>query len=73
LYDIWLCAQFSQRATCPPSAAVRQFSIADITLSWPRLIWPALARAMSAVPRKMSATSAMDAHDARQAGGSTPP
>ncbi len=30
-------AQFSQRATWPPSAAVRQRSIADITLSWPRL------------------------------------
>jgi hypothetical protein len=24
-------------------AAVRQRSIADITLSWPRLTWPALA------------------------------
>jgi hypothetical protein len=34
---------FSQRVTWPPSAAVRQFSIADITLSWPRLTWPALA------------------------------
>ena len=38
-----VCAQFSQRATCPPSAAVRQLSIADITFSWPRLTWPALA------------------------------
>jgi len=28
----------------PAERAVRQFSIADITLSWPRLIWPALAR-----------------------------
>jgi len=27
----------SQRSTCPPSAAVRQRSIADMTLSWPRL------------------------------------
>ena len=38
-----MCAQSSQRATWPPSAAVRQLSIADITLSWPRLTWPALA------------------------------
>ena len=30
-------------ATCPPSAAVRQRSIADITFSWLRLTWPALA------------------------------
>src|SRR6266404_9121202 len=22
LYDIWVCSHFSQRATCPPSAAV---------------------------------------------------
>ena len=29
--------------TWPPSAAVRQVSIADMTFSWPRLIWPALA------------------------------
>src|SRR5712671_1200543 len=36
---------FSQRATCPPSAAVRQFSIADITLSWPRLTWPGIGLA----------------------------
>jgi hypothetical protein len=28
-----------QRATCPPSAAVRQLSIADITFNWPRLTW----------------------------------
>lgn len=27
----------AQPATCPPSASVRQASIADITLSWPRL------------------------------------
>ena len=38
-----VCEQFSQRSTCPPSAAVRQLSKADITLSWPRLIRPALA------------------------------
>src|SRR4249920_2453621 len=29
--------------TCPPRAAVRQLSIADITFNWPRLTWPALA------------------------------
>jgi hypothetical protein len=28
-----MCAHFSQRATWPPRAAVRQFSIAEITLS----------------------------------------
>ena len=39
-------------------AAVRQFSIADITLSWPRLTWPALAwRHAGPWPRKISATS----------------
>ena len=38
-----VCRHFSQRATCPPRAAVRQLSMADITLSWPRLTWPALA------------------------------
>ena len=37
LYEIWLYAHFSQRATCPPRAAVRQLSIADITFNWPRL------------------------------------
>src|SRR6185369_15421661 len=44
--------------TCPPSAAVRQRSIADITLSWPRLTWPVLAvRHAAPKLRKMSATS----------------
>src|ERR1700704_723674 len=58
LYEIWVCGQSSQRATCPPSAAVRQFSIADITFNWPRLTWPALARRHAGPwPRKMSATS----------------
>src|SRR6195256_4179120 len=58
LYDIWVCSHFSQRATCPPSAAVRQFSIADITFNWPRPTWPALARRHAGPwPRKMSATS----------------
>src|SRR5215472_18894722 len=31
--------QSSQPSIWPPSAAVRQFSIADITLSWARLTW----------------------------------
>src|SRR5271167_4350422 len=38
---VWV--QFSQRSTCPPSAAVRQRSIAVITFNWPRLTCPALA------------------------------
>src|SRR6516162_8261770 len=51
-------AQSSQRSTCPPSAAVRQRSIADMTLSWPRLTWPAWeARQAGPRRRKMSATS----------------
>src|SRR6202051_5139103 len=55
---VW--AHFSQRATCPPRAAVRQLSITDITLSWPRLTWPALARRHAGPwPRKMSATSSV--------------
>jgi hypothetical protein len=33
----------SQLSIWPPSAAVRQVSIADITLSWARLTWPACA------------------------------
>src|SRR5271154_2508758 len=58
LYAIWLYAHFSQRATCPPRAAVRQLSIADITFNWPRLTWPALAlRHAGPWPRKISATS----------------
>src|SRR5215467_7318473 len=52
------CAQDSQRSTCPPNAAVRQRSIADMTLSWPRLTWPAWdARQAGPRWRKMSATS----------------
>ena len=56
--SVWPQASFSQRATCPPSAAVRQRSIALITFIWSRLTWPALA-ARHAAPwsRKMSATS----------------
>src|SRR5882757_2061000 len=69
LYEIWVCAHFSQRATWPPSAAVRQLSIADITLSWPRLTWPALARRHAGPwPRKMSATSS-DGRDTRRTSG----
>src|SRR5260370_23659601 len=49
---------FSQRATCPPRAAVRQLSIADMTFSWLRLTWPALAlRHAAPWARKTSATS----------------
>src|SRR6476620_11611807 len=69
LYEIWLCAHFSQRATCPPSAAVRQLSIADITFNWPRLTWPALAlRHAAPWPRKISATSSAG-RDTRAASG----
>src|SRR5438270_947041 len=53
-----MCEHSSQRVTCPPRAAVRQLSIADITLSWPRLTWPVLALRQAAPwSRKMSATS----------------
>src|SRR5215813_5421793 len=65
-----VCAQSSQRATCPPSAAVRQLSIADITLSWPRLTWPALAlRHAAPWPRKISATSKAGRDTRRALGG----
>src|SRR5450631_2642822 len=63
-------AQSSQRATWPPRAAVRQFSIADITLSWPRPTWPALARRHAGPwPRKMSATSSDGRDMCRASGG----
>src|SRR5712691_5973098 len=53
---VW--AQSSQRATWPPRAAVRQFSIADITFNCSRLTWPALAlRHAGPRSRKISATS----------------
>src|SRR5260370_25654573 len=53
-----MCAHYSQRATWPPRAAVRQFSIADITFNCSRLTWPALAlRHAGPRPRKISATS----------------
>ena len=51
-------AQFSQRATCPPSAIVRQRSMADSTFIWSRLTCPALAlRHAAPWSRKISATS----------------
>ena len=36
-WDDHMVFSFSQRSTWPPSAAVRQFSIADMTFNWPRL------------------------------------
>src|SRR5450631_3821661 len=58
LYEIWLWAHSTQRATWPPRAAVRQLSIADITFSCSRLTWPALAlRHTGPWSRKISATS----------------
>src|SRR2546430_15447788 len=53
-----VCEQTSQRATWPPSAAVRQRSMADMTFSWSRLTCPALVQRHAAPwSRKMSATS----------------
>src|SRR5215207_6130255 len=52
------CPQSSQASTCPPSAAVRQCSIADMILSWARLRRPAWhARYAGPAARKISATS----------------
>jgi hypothetical protein len=68
-----VCEQSLQRRTWPPRAAVRQLSIALITLSCSRLTWPALARRHAEPwPRKISATSSAgrDTRAARQAGGS---
>src|SRR5712691_9061608 len=63
-------AQASQRSTWPPSAAVRQRSIADMTLSWPRLTWPAWdARQADPRWRKMSATSTTDRDNGRASAG----
>jgi hypothetical protein len=57
---MWLVAALAQPATCPPSASVRQASIADITLSWVRLTCPALAcRHAGPWARKMSAISSL--------------
>src|SRR5947207_4741995 len=64
------CAQASQRSTCPPSAAVRQCSIADMTFSWPRLTWPAWeARQAGPRRRKMSATSTAGRDNGRASAG----
>ncbi len=55
---MWLWPHFSQAATCPPRTAVRQRSMADMTLSWSRLRWPARAwRQAAPWARKISATS----------------
>src|SRR6516164_8367426 len=62
-----------QRSTCPPNAAVRQRSIADMTLSWPRLTWPAWdARQAGPRRRKMSATSTADRDNGRASAGHLP-
>ena len=45
-----VCAHVSQRATWPPSAAVRQRSIADITFSWSRLTCPAIGICATRAP-----------------------
>src|SRR5258707_14177532 len=66
-------AQASQRSTWPPSAAVRQRSIADMTLSWPRLTWPAWdARQAGPRWRKMSATSTAGRGTGRASTGHLP-
>src|SRR5712671_816800 len=63
-------AQASQRSTWPPSAAVRQRSIADMTLSWPRLTWPAWdVRQAGPRWRKMSATSTVGRGNGRALAG----
>ena len=49
--------QSSQRATWPPSSAVRQASMAAIAFNCPRLRCPALALRQAAPLRKISATS----------------
>jgi len=74
------CAQVSQRSTCPPNAPtgrarglkahVRQRAIADMTLSWPRLTWPAWdARQAGPRRRKMSATSTAGRDNGRASAG----
>src|SRR5215472_5095665 len=63
-------AQSSQRSTWPPNAAVRQRSIADMTLSWPRLTWPAWdARQAGPRWRKMSATATAGRDNGRASAG----
>src|SRR5207237_6202770 len=67
------CAQSSQRSTWPPNAAVRQRSITDMTLSWPRLTWPAWdARQAGPRWRKMSATSTAGRDNGRASAGHLP-
>src|ERR1700739_637857 len=76
-------AQSSQRSTWPPNAPtgqprglkahVRQRSIADMTLSWPRLTWPAWdARQAGPRWRKMSATSTAGRDHGRASAGHLP-
>src|SRR5215813_5537961 len=66
-------AQSSQRWTWPPNAAVRQRSIADMTLSWSRLTWPAWeARHAGPRWRKMSATSTAGRGNGRASTGHLP-
>src|ERR1700726_3085110 len=70
-----VCEHFSQRSTWPPSAAVRQRSMADITLICSRLTWPALAERPAAPwSRKISATSSFgrDTAAGYAGGGSSP-
>ena len=45
LYEIWLWAHSSQRATWPPSAAVRQLSIADIAYQNKAVVYNLLFKA----------------------------
>src|SRR5262249_29783593 len=55
---VWAQSGFSQRATKPPSAEVRQARIASITFNCAWLTWPRLAsRQAGPKSRKMSATS----------------
>src|SRR5713101_60946 len=58
----------------PAESRLRQLSMADMTLSWPRLTWPALARRHAGPwARKTSATSSegRDKSAALYAGGGT--
>ena len=59
-----MLAQPEQRSTCPPSAAVRHRSMADMTFSCPRLRC-VVARHAGPWLRKMSATSSMRRYSAR--------
>ena len=64
LKDTSVLAQPEQRSTCPPSAAVRHRSMADMTFSCPRLRC-VVARHAGPWLRKMSATSSMRRYSAR--------